>query len=121
MNPHVNRIRQLEKKRSRHLGTLLQSPALLKGSLLDLKRPCGRSPCCCEQGKLHRQLIVSFKKDGKTKFTYVPPAGRTVVQKLAENRKKFRKNKKEMTSVEKKIWREVQKLERRVTTPYQRS
>src|SRR3990167_6269762 len=67
----VNRLRQLEKKRSQHLSALLRSPPLLKGSLLNLKRPCGRSPCCCEQGELHRQLIISFKKEG-----YFPASSR---------------------------------------------
>lgn len=121
MNAPVNRIRQLEKKRSRFLSALLQSTPLLKGSLLDLKRPCGRSPCCCEQGELHRQMIVSFKKEGKTKFIYVPKEDQKVLQKLADSMKQFRKNKKEMTATEKKVWREIQRLERQITTHYKRS
>lgn len=121
MTTPVNRIRQLEKKRALFLRALLQSTPLLKGSLLDLKRPCGRSPCCCEQGELHRQMIVSFKKEGKTKFIYVPKEDQEALQKLAENMKQFRKNKREMTTVEKKVWREIQKLERRITTRYKRS
>lgn len=121
MNPHVKRIHQLEKKRFWHLRVLLQSPSLLKGSLLNLKRPCGRSPCCCEQGELHHQTIVSFKKGGKTKFTYVPREDLPFIKGLSENMKRFRKNKKEMTLVEKKVWREIRRLERQITTHYKRS
>ena len=120
MIPHVNRIRQLEKKRSSHLNALLESPSLLKGSLLNLKRPCGRSPCCCEQGELHQQTIVSFKKEGKTKFTYVPREDQEAAQKLAENMRQFRENKRGMTAVEKKVWREIRKLEHRITVRYKR-
>ena len=117
----VNRVHQLEEKRSRALSALLESLPLLKGSLLNLKRPCGRSPCCCEQGELHHQMIVSFKKEGKTKFIYVPKEDREVVQKLAENMRRFRKNKREMTATEKKVWREIQRLERQITAHYKRS
>lgn len=120
MTPPVNRIRQLEKKRSQYLNALLRSQPLLKGSLLNLKRPCGRSPCCCEQGKLHQQMIVSFKKEGKTKFIYVPKEDQVALQRLAGNRKQFRKHKRKMTSVEKKVWKEIQKLEHRITTRYKR-
>ena len=120
MKGNVNRIRQLEKKRVQHLSALLHSPPLLKGSLLNLKRPCGRSPCCCEQGELHHQTIVSFKKEGKTKFTYVPKEDQEAAQKLAENMRQFRENKREMTAVEKKVWREIRKLEHRITVRYKR-
>ena len=120
MNP-VNRIRELEKKRARFLNALLESQPVLKGSLLNLKRPCGRGSCRCEKGKLHRQMIISSKKKGKTKFVYVRKEDQKVIQKYADNRKRFQKTRKEITSAEKKIWRAIQKLERQIAFHYQRS
>ena len=65
-------------------------------------------------------MIISFKKEGKTKFIYVPKENREALQKLAKNMKQFRKSKKEMTTVEKKVWREIRRFERQITTHYKR-
>jgi len=66
-------------------------------------------------------MIISCKKEGQTKFVYVSKKDQEVIQKYAKNMKWFRKTKKKMTSAEKKIWREIQKLEDQITVHYKRS
>lgn len=49
-----------------------RSPRIIKGSLVELKRTCGKSNCRCRKGEKHRSLYLSQSKSGKTKMTYIP-------------------------------------------------
>lgn len=43
-------------------------PALLRGSLIDLKRKCGKPNCACAQGEPHSTPALSYSQAGKTKI-----------------------------------------------------
>jgi hypothetical protein len=41
---------------------------LLRGSVITLKRKCGRPGCHCARGTLHETLALSLNVDGKTRI-----------------------------------------------------
>ena len=43
-------------------------PLVLRGSLITLKRKCGRPQCRCAQGELHETAALSLNIDGKTQI-----------------------------------------------------
>lgn len=44
-----------------------------KGSLAEIRKPCGRKNCsACEQGRKHAAFIFAFRRNGKTFCRYVP-------------------------------------------------
>jgi hypothetical protein len=49
-------------------------PLVLRGSLITLKRKCGRPRCRCAQGELHETPALSLNVDGKTKIVTLRPA-----------------------------------------------
>jgi len=43
-------------------------PLVLRGSLITLRRKCGRPGCHCARGELHETPALSLNLDGKTKI-----------------------------------------------------
>jgi hypothetical protein len=45
---------------------------VIKGSVYELKRKCGKPGCKCAQGQLHSCMVVSTSEKGKTKLSVIP-------------------------------------------------
>jgi hypothetical protein len=58
----------------------LQSPLLLRGSLVVLKRKCGKKTCRCTDGQLHETPALSYSVDGVTRIVSLTPAAVPIVR-----------------------------------------
>jgi len=45
---------------------------VVKGSVYELKRKCGKPGCKCAQGELHARMVVSASERGKTRLRAIP-------------------------------------------------
>ena len=45
---------------------------VLKGTVYELKRKCGKTGCKCAQGELHARMVVSASERGKTRLRAIP-------------------------------------------------
>jgi hypothetical protein len=45
---------------------------VIKGTVYELKRKCGKPGCKCAQGELHARMVVSASEGGKTRLRAVP-------------------------------------------------
>ncbi len=52
----------------------LPIPSLLRGSLICLRRKCGKPSCHCLQGKPHTSPALSYSQRGKTRILTLPLA-----------------------------------------------
>ena len=50
-----------------------QSPLLLRGSFVVLKRKCGKKTCRCTEGQLHETPALSYSVHGVTRIVSLPP------------------------------------------------
>jgi len=48
-------------------------PTLLRGSLINLTRKCGKPNCACAQGQPHSTPALSFSRAGKTQMITLRP------------------------------------------------
>jgi hypothetical protein len=48
--------------------------ALLRGSLVEMRRTCGKKSCRCQQGQKHPALCLAIRLGEKRKMIYVPHA-----------------------------------------------
>ncbi len=55
---------------------------LVKGSVYEMSRKCGKPSCACARGRLHKSMVLSWSHQGKTRLRPVPP------ERLAELRRK---------------------------------
>jgi hypothetical protein len=77
MKPSTSRLRQLireiEHSRAAHVQGILQEKGPLRsGSLVTIRRKCGKPNCHCATGEGHRTTYLSTKQGGKTRMVYVP-------------------------------------------------
>ena len=58
------------------LRQLLREPGLIRGSLVDMRRACGKATCACatDPGRRHRSLYLAVSVRGKRRMLYLPPA-----------------------------------------------
>ncbi|MGH7703765.1 MAG: DUF6788 family protein [Gemmatimonadales bacterium] len=56
------------------LKQLLTHPGLLRGSLIESRRTCGKSTCRCrsDRRRRHRSVYMGVTTRGKTRMIYVP-------------------------------------------------
>jgi hypothetical protein len=45
---------------------------VIKGTVYELKRKCGKPGCKCAQGELHARMVVSASEGGKTRLRAIP-------------------------------------------------
>ena len=72
--PSRSHLSQAERHaRSQLARTLLNRP-MLRGSLVTLRRLCGKPNCKCARGDRHECLCLSIRVGDRRKMLYVPPA-----------------------------------------------
>lgn len=65
-------INKLEKEREQLLKSLNSSKPLIASTLSEIRTKCGKPNCHCVSGEKHISHLLTRRKDGKTKTTYVP-------------------------------------------------
>lgn len=45
---------------------------VIKGTVYELKRRCGKPGCRCARGQLHTRMVVSASEGGKTRLQVIP-------------------------------------------------
>ncbi len=56
------------------------TPFLLRGSLIQLRRKCGKPNCRCDHGSPHVSPALSYSQGGKTRILTLPPDRRPRVR-----------------------------------------
>ena len=46
--------------------------SVIKGTVYELRRRCGKPGCKCARGELHAQMVVSSSEEGKTRLRVIP-------------------------------------------------
>ena len=64
--------RRLERQRQLLLRRLIDRPEFLRGSVVLMKRPCGRPGCPrCAAGQRHPTWVLTYSQAGKTHTVYL--------------------------------------------------
>ena len=59
---------------------LFSDRPVIKGTVYELKRKCGKPGCKCAQGELHTRMVVSASEGGKTRLQVIPQGSLVDVQ-----------------------------------------
>ena len=57
------------------LRRLLTEPGLIRGSLVEMRRRCGKAACACatDPARRHRSLYLGLSVRGRRRMLYIPP------------------------------------------------
>ncbi len=71
---HRGQFSRSERVARSRLAKLLHNEPFLCGSLVSMRRVCGKEGCKCTQGELHPGLCLALRVGDKRKMIYVPQA-----------------------------------------------
>lgn len=89
MKHRSHRPRAEREARSR-LAKLAHEASLLCGSLVPMKRKCGKPNCRCTAGERHESLYLSIKIKGQRRLLYVPAPLEDMVRRAVQHHQGLR-------------------------------
>lgn len=93
------------------VGPFISNKPVIKGSVYELKRKCGKPGCKCAHGELHRRMVVSASERGKTKLRVIPRGFLMEVENKVQGYQKLRRARARLVEVHKKILRIMDEME----------
>ena len=84
---------------------------VIKGSVYELKRKCGKPRCKCAQGELHSRMVVSSSEKGKTKLRVIPHGFLVEIQIKVRRYQEHRRARARLVEVHKKLLRIIDEME----------
>ena len=93
------KVKDLEKKREQTGRRMPRSFKIIKGSLVELSRECGKVNCRCQRGEKHISLYLSKSQKGKTKMIYIPKKKEKEVREYVKRHKRLIRVVEELSSL----------------------
>ena len=84
---------------------------VLKGSVYELKRKCGKPGCKCAQGELHSRMVVSASEKGKTILRVIPHGFLVEVQGKVRRYQELRRARARLVEVHRKMIEFIDEME----------
>jgi len=111
----ISRIRQriarLVRQRQAAERQLLGRAELLKGTVLEVRRTCGKPGCKCAEGDKHICYQLSASIEGRTRTRNVPRKDLTKVRRLTDNYRRFRRARAAWVRINEQIIELINQLE----------
>ena len=110
-----SRLRQSLKRLSDEARKLIEpsfsDKPVIKGSVYELKRKCGKPGCKCAQGELHSRMVLSASEKGKTRLRVIPHGFLVEVQIKVRRYQELRRARSRLVEVKRKMIRVMDEME----------
>lgn len=118
----ASQVRKQLQLRQRELSDLLrvlkQRRPLIRGSVYNLRRKCGKKVCRCQDGFLHESWVLSVPEKGRKHMRVIPAGRRMQWQSMTERYRRFRRTRARLVKLFAEIIKLTDELERdRTITP----
>lgn len=106
-------LRQLSTDYARQVQRLLDSRALLRGSVYCLRRRCGNPGCHCAGpgATRHACMVLSWSQQGKTYLRSLWPGDLDRVRQRVENHRQLRQDRRHLDQLHRQLLQAVDRLE----------
>ena len=84
---------------------------VIKGTVYELKRKCGKPGCKCVRGELHTRMVVSASEKGKTKLQVIPHGSLVEVQAKVRRYQELRRVRARLGEVYRKMLKVMDEME----------
>jgi len=105
------------------LEVALARTPLVKGNVYEIARRCGTPNCSCTRGQLHRNMVLTWSEQGRSRMRSIPRARVAELRKKSAEYLRFRRARAEVSVLDKKILKLLDQIEelRREAVPRQNS
>lgn len=112
----LSRIRQSLSQLAEEIPALLPAFTdrlpMIKGTVYEQRRKCGKPNCYCATGEPHRSMMLSRSEQGRTKLMTIASGQLRDVQVLTERYQKFRRARARLGQIYKTMVRLIDELEK---------
>lgn len=84
---------------------------LVKGSIYEMARKCGKPSCACARGQLHKSLVLSWSHQGRTRLKPIPPERLQELRRKSEEYLRFRRARAQVTVIYKQMLSVIDRIE----------
>ena len=115
-------LRRLSDEARKLIEPSFSDKPVIKGSVYELKRKCGKPGCKCAQGELHSRMVVSASEKGKTILRVIPNGFLIEVQGKVRRYQELRRARARLVEVYRKMIQVMDEMEviRRQEVPVSR-
>ena len=115
-------LRRLSDELRQLINPSFSDKPVIKGSVYELKRKCGKPGCKCAQGQLHSRMVVSASEKGKTILRVIPHCFLVGVQAKVRRYQELRRARTRLVEVHRKMIQVIDEMEviRRQEVPVSR-
>ena len=111
----LSRLRQELRRLLEELGHSVEvvfgRDPLVKGSVYEMARKCGKPTCVCTRGQLHRSLVLSWSHQGRTRLKLIPPERLQELRRKSEEYLRFRRARAQVTVICKQMLSVIDRIE----------
>ena len=111
----LSRIRQslheLAKEIEQLIPVFAERHPLVKGTVYEQRRKCGKPTCRCVTGEPHSSMILSRSEEGRTKLVAIPSGHLKDLQVLTERYQRFRRARARLGQIYKRMVALIDQLE----------
>ena len=112
---HLSRLRQSLRGLAYEIEALLpvfmETTALVKGTVYEQRRKCGKPTCACATGKLHSTNVLSRSEGGRTRLMTIPSGRLVELRTLTKRYRRFRRARARIVEIHKKMITLINELE----------
>ena len=90
---------------------LFSDRPVIKGTVYELKRKCGKPGCKCAQGEPHTRMVVSASERGKTRLQVIPQGFLSEVQTKVRRYQEVRRVRARLGEIYRKMLKVMDEME----------
>jgi hypothetical protein len=90
---------------------LMERQPMVKGTVYQQRRKCGKPNCACATGEPHRTMILSRSEEGRTRLVSIPEGRLVDLQVLTERYQRFRRARARLGQIYQKMLSLIDELE----------
>jgi hypothetical protein len=98
-----SQLRDTHQKLQSLLDAFLGREPLLKGSLYNLRRKCGKPTCRCAHGEPHASTVLSYRGQGRPQNISPPPEKVAKLRKLTDDYRRFRQARTQLVRLQRQL------------------
>lgn len=104
-------LRRLSDEVRQLINPSFSDKPVIKGSVYELKRKCGKAGCKCAQGELHSRMVISASEKGKTSLRVIPHGFLVEIQIKVRRYQELRHARARLVEVHRKMLRVIDEME----------
>jgi hypothetical protein len=104
-------LSQLAGEIKRVVEPLFSNRPVIKGTVYELKRRCGKPGCKCVRGELHTRMVLSASEGGKTRLQVIPKGFLVEVQGKVRRYQELRRVRARLGEIYRKMLKVIDQME----------